>query len=58
MFQIGYEKDATKRKTTIEVKYVHETLRLGFVPKFYGYERLIKTIWLGSVDKRIRLGYG
>ena len=25
-----------KRNVTIEVKYVHETLRLGYIPKWYG----------------------
>ena len=48
----------TKHNLTIGVRYVHETLRLCYVSKCYGYERLIKMIWLGSIDKRIRLGYG
>ena len=31
-----------KRNITIKVRCVHETLRLGYVSKCYGYERLIK----------------
>ena len=52
MFEIEYEKDA------LNIRYVHETLKLGYVSKCYVYERLIKTIWSRSIDKRIRLGYG
>ena len=50
--------ECTKRNVTIGVRYVHEILRLGYVSKCYGYERLIKTIWSRSIDKIIRLGYG
>ena len=32
----------TKRNVTIGVRYVHETLKLGYILKCYGYERLIK----------------
>jgi len=34
----------TTRNVIIRVRYVHGTLRLGYVSKCYGYERLIKTI--------------
>ena len=33
----------TKRNVTIGVRYVNGTLRLGYVSKCYGHERLIKT---------------
>ena len=39
MFEIGYD---TKRNVTIGVKYVHETLGLGYIPKWYGQERLME----------------
>ena len=32
----------TKRNVTIGVKYVHETLRLGYKPEWYGQERLME----------------
>ena len=32
----------TKQNVTIGVRYIHETLRLGYILKCYGYERLIK----------------
>ena len=32
----------TKRNVMVEVRYVHETLKLGYLSKCYGYERLIK----------------
>ena len=41
MFEIGYEKDA-QRNVTIGVRYVHEMLRLGYIPECYGQERLMK----------------
>ena len=46
----------TKGNVMIGVRYVHETLKLGYVSKCYGYERSIKTIWSQSIDKRIWLG--
>ena len=51
MFEIEYEKDA------LNIRYVHETLKLGYVSTCYGYERLIKMIGSRSTDKKIRLGY-
>ena len=32
----------TKRNLTIGVRYVHEMLRLGYIPECYGYGRLMK----------------